>query len=111
MIIQLDRTPAQPRWKPTGALADGSGEDDVFHVQFDPGDESVVQVIVRSVATIQNVDPLELEPLGATIDPSALDPLVDPDSPEPLHGAEVSFEYAGMIVTIDTDGHLWLEWA
>lgn len=111
MIIQIDKTPAQPRWKPAGTLTDGSGADDVFHVQFDPAEESVVAVVVRSVATIKNVDPLDLEPLGATIDPSTLKPLVDSESSEPLHGAEITFEYAGLHVTIDTDGHLWLEWA
>lgn len=110
MIIELDRTAAEPRWQLAGALADGSGEDDVFHVQFDPADESVVQLVVRSVSTIRNVDPLDLEPLGSTIDPTTLEGLVDPRSGGGLRGAEVSFEYEGLYVTVDTDGNIWLEW-
>lgn len=110
MIIKLDTPPANPRWSPSWTATDGWGEDDVFHVRFDPDTQSPVEVVVRSVATIRNVDPLDLEPLGAAVDPGTIERLMGPTSQETSYGAEVTFEYEGMQVTVDTDGHLWLEW-
>ena len=109
MIIQLDTAPPQ-EWIASGTVADGSGEDDVFHVRFDPEHDSVVQVVVRSVGTIRNVDPLELAPLEEAVDTETIERVAGPEADEASRHGEITFRYEGLRVTVETDGHVWLEW-
>ena len=110
MIIQLDTTPP-PQWCPAGTVADGSGGEDVFHVRFDPESDSIVNVVVRSVGTIRNVDPLDLEALEAAVDTDAIERLADPAAGATRSQGKITFRYEGLHVTVETDGHLWFEWA
>lgn len=55
--------------------------------------------VVRSVSIHADTDPLELPPLSHTVDPDALDVIIDS-----LEYGTVEFQYAGYPVTIDSDG-------
>lgn len=57
--------------------------------------------LVQEVATYTGVDPLELPPLYDAIDPVALDTCVSA-----LTGIDVSFEYAGIPITVESTGDL-----
>lgn len=91
-------------------LSDGHGGDDVFHVQFDPESESVIQQTVKAVATITNSDPTELTPLAECVEPDMLETFVDPDANCGMYCSEISFEYEGLDITLNPEGDLWLEW-
>ena len=95
---------------PGGLIANGGSGDelDTFHVQFDPETESVVGVLVESVAAIRNVPPEELDPLADAIDPEALAALVESGKDGGLE--RIEFSYAGFIVTISHGGQLRLRW-
>lgn len=68
----------------------------------------VSTTIVRRVATATDQSILELPTLYDTIDPEALDAVVDSAGPEssPL---EIRFTYAGHRVTVDGDGAVTIE--
>ena len=92
-----------------GFVANGGGDErDIFHVEFDPAVESVVQVVVNAVAVIHNVDPIELDPLSGAIDPGMLDSLARQEDGEATISSEVTFTYEGLEITVDGDGHVWL---
>jgi len=109
-VIQLERTQSRRFNESFGKRADGVGRGNVFHVRFDPDVESIVHVVVTSVAAIRNVDPLELEPLNESIDPETLANVVRPRPEQAIRGASITFHYEGLNITIETDGDLWLEW-
>lgn len=89
----------------------GDGRRDVFHVSFDPTTEDVVEVVLRSVAVIHNVEPDELTPLGDAVDPEALSAIFGPASEEFASEVQVTFAYEDLEITVNTEGHVWLEWA
>lgn len=60
--------------------------------------------IVETVATTKSVDPLDLPPLYDSIDPEALEKLVDR-----MDEGEVVFTYAGTEVTVTEDGSVDVE--
>jgi hypothetical protein len=65
------------------------------------------EAVVHAVATVTGTDPTELEPLYATVDPDALDTIVetDGDEEEPIaHPTTVSFALEGHHVTVRADG-------
>jgi hypothetical protein len=65
-----------------------------------PGSEAnVSERVIRAVADATGTDALELPPLYGTVDPDALDALV-----EGTANGEVSFVYANQEVTVTTDG-------
>lgn len=71
------------------------------------GDEPLGMVIVGAVAAVAETDPLEIEPLRASIDPDALDDLFAPRS----HGSdrdegEVAFSVADHRVTVSATGEV-----
>lgn len=65
--------------------------------------EGLIQQIVEGIAEAESVDPLELPPLGETIDTDALQTVVD--STETVR---VEFEYAGYDIRV-TDGTVSFE--
>ena len=89
----------------------GDGRRDVFHVSFDPANEDVTGVVVRSVAVIHNVEPAELPPLGEAVDPDALADVFGPRSVSTDADVQVTFVYEGLEITVNGDGNVWLEWA
>jgi hypothetical protein len=69
--------------------------DEPYTRQIRP-DESPSIGLVRTIAALKNTPSHEVEPLKNTIDPDALDRLVDHGD-----GASVEFEYEGMRVIVD----------
>lgn len=60
---------------------------------------SIAEEVVESVADETGTDPLSLPPLAETLDPDALNALIDG-----LADGTVSFRYAGCDVTVESDG-------
>ncbi|WP_276256725.1 HalOD1 output domain-containing protein [Halomontanus rarus] len=67
-------------------------------------EDTPVFAVVLAVADASGVDPLELPPLGDTIDPDALNELFMARSESTV--AKVTFEYAGYDVTVRGDGEI-----
>jgi hypothetical protein len=59
--------------------------------------------LVQEVAAYTDTDPLELPPLYDTIDPEGIDACV-----AQMDGVSVSFEFAGVPVTVESDGEILL---
>jgi hypothetical protein len=74
-----------------------------YVTHFDDGYEASVAV-VSVVSAIGDVDPLEMDQLGHSVDPDALDSLVGFDSDAGT--CEVGFAYAGYDVTVASDGRI-----
>ncbi|SFP27790.1 MULTISPECIES: HalOD1 output domain-containing protein [Halolamina] len=66
--------------------------------------ESVVDRVVKSVATTTETDPLELPPLYDAIDPDALAGVVDG-----MNRGHVVFAYAGCTVTVTDEGSITVD--
>lgn len=60
---------------------------------------SVAEDVVKTVASETDTDALSLPPLAETLDPDALNALVDG-----LDDGRVSFRYAGCDVAVESDG-------
>ena len=75
-------------------------------VVFQPQDESVPETVLTGVASLKQVDQLELPPLNEAIDPDALDALFAPraDGAERASDVTIFFTYAGYEVRIETGG-------
>lgn len=61
--------------------------------------EIATEQVIRTVAETTGTDPLELPPLYNTIDPDALDTLV-----EGMTTGSISFTYTGCNITVQSDG-------
>lgn len=82
--------------------------DGVYRAQYDwATPEPLSTVVVRLVAAVTGVDPLELEPLRDRVDPDALDELFAPtvDGRRRAVG-EVSFPLAGCDVVVTGSGEI-----
>ncbi|WP_436936291.1 HalOD1 output domain-containing protein [Halovenus marina] len=70
-------------------------------------DESVTETVVRAVADVQDVDPLQMDSrLGDAVDPGAIENLCDKAS----NGSDtsVSFVFAGHRVTVEASGFVFV---
>ncbi|WP_169302398.1 HalOD1 output domain-containing protein [Halorientalis salina] len=72
----------------------------------EPPDDPVSTKIVRQVAAETGRDVLNLSPLQETIDPDALDAVVESSTPDTTLG--IRFTYEGYIVTVDGSGTVTL---
>ncbi|MDG5758491.1 hypothetical protein QA600_03960 [Natronococcus sp. A-GB1] len=78
-----------------------------YETTFDPAGDSASEAVLDAVGTAADVDPLELEPLYAVIDPDAIDSLC-------AHARRTAgnrthslrFSYAGFDVDVRTDGRI-----
>lgn len=98
---------------PNGGLVPNGGSSDsrdVFHVSFEPEDESIVQVVTNAVALIHNEEPEDLYPLHEEVDVDALRDVVAPSEDDRAGVDEVRFVYEDLEVVVDGDGNLWLQW-
>ena len=68
------------------------------------GPDPIVEQVVANVAQVSDTDALELPPLYDAVDPEALETLV-----ATLGHGEVSFDYAGYSVTVDSSGSVSLD--
>ena len=113
MIIDIadNRTHFYRDHRKVRRLTDGLGSDDkdVFHVEFDGGSDRVSELIPRSVATILDRCPTDLRPLGEIVDVRVLEDVVDHGSSDSTKRGEFTFCYEGFEVTVESDGHLWIE--
>lgn len=110
MTIEIQQDAPTRRLTHYQLLSDGHGSEDVFHVQFDPESEAVTHRIVTSVATIKNVKPTQLTPLGHSVDIDMLETFTDPHANSALYCSSISLQYEGMDITVNTGGDIWLEW-
>lgn len=89
-----------------------NGRRGTYHTWYDQDDyEPVTTAILMAVASLREVDPVELESLNDVIDPDALNELFvhwNREIPR-SGGGSVSFSFAGYEVTIQSDGEIVLE--
>lgn len=91
------------------AWSDDSRDRAVLETEFDPADGPVSQRVVAAVASHYDVDPTALEPLYDTIDPDALDALLDVPARDPDRSVTVTFPYEDLAITVDSEGTIHLE--
>ena len=66
--------------------------------------------VVQAVANAEGVDPVELEPaLYDAVDPTAIDELFAPTTPNASRNGRLRFRYRGYDVTVQSDGAVFLE--
>lgn len=76
---------------------------DTHHATYDDStDESLLDVVVGAIATVNDCDPLEVDPLYHAIDPEALEALFASGPEGPRYGV-VTFTVDGLVVSV-TDG-------
>lgn len=63
--------------------------------------DELVMTIIEGVAASSGTEPMELPPLGHTIDPEAIEALVDGDG-----FCDLAFTYYDHVVTVEGDGHV-----
>lgn len=65
--------------------------------------DDVIEEIVTQLADANDVPPLDLEPLGRSIDGDALERLLDGDAV-----TRIAFEHAGCSVSVDGTGEVYV---
>lgn len=74
-----------------------------------PDDESVTHAVVEAVADAKGVSPVDLTPpLYSAVDTDALERFVDSLAEKPA-AVQISFDYAGIHVTVAGDGSVSLD--
>ena len=66
--------------------------------------ETATEQVIQAVATTTGTDPLELPPLYETVDPDALDALV-----EDMTTGTISFTYTGRDILVHSDGTVTID--
>ncbi|MFB6130058.1 MAG: HalOD1 output domain-containing protein [Salinigranum sp.] len=83
---------------------------DAEHVRIDPGSESAVESIVKTVARVRGVPPSHLPPLYSVLDPETIDSLFAlTESPHVEADWSLRFEYVGVRVRAFSNGDVWVE--
>lgn len=67
-------------------------------------DSSISTSVIEAVATVSGRESTEIDPLYETIDPEGLDQLVT--SLREAGEGTVTFDFAGLIVTVESDGQM-----
>lgn len=70
-------------------------------------DVELTTEIAHAVAETVGVDPLELEPLYDAVDPEMIENLLE--TPDVSEESSVTFEYAGLQVTVEGEGTVRVE--
>lgn len=92
------------------ASASEGGYDGRVHSKYDWSTISPSTAVVEAVARAVDRDSTDLDSLYDTIDPDALDTLVQQvDSRRPLSDITVSFTFADRPVTVHSDGDVVVE--
>lgn len=79
--------------------------DGVIQAEFDWSAKAPSNAVVEAVAIASDREPTAVEPLYESVDPDALDALVGSNGTDSEDGeASVSFEHAGHVVTVHSDG-------
>jgi len=82
--------------------ADATGPD-VRRFTYELGREPPSAAVIEAIGAVTDTDPMELDPLGRSIDPDNLDGLFAPATPEG-GDARVTFAYHGHEVTVHASG-------
>lgn len=78
-----------------------------YEATFDPAGDSASEAVLEAVGAAAGVDPLELEPLYAVVDPDAIDALCAHARRTDGNRAHIlRFSYAGFDVDVRTDGRI-----
>lgn len=113
MIIDITKrgVPVGGPSRPNGPVADGAGDEDeeIFHVEFDPAEDDLGEVIPRSIAALTDQPPLKLDPLGRFVDLDRINGIIEEYTERRIESAEITFNYEGFVVTVNGSGHLWIE--
>ncbi|SDN20199.1 hypothetical protein SAMN04487949_3649 [Halogranum gelatinilyticum] len=83
-------------------------EEDLYQAQFSTTDEVASDAVISAVAAASDTDPLDMEPLYATVDTDALDSLVTPRRAA-IGDLHLTFEYQGYEVTASSCGSIKLK--
>lgn len=70
---------------------------------------SLSETVIQAVAAVRGVDPVDLEPLYATIDPDLIDGLAADATRTTPSPAELRFTWAGCTVTASAGGGVVVE--
>lgn len=90
------------RMSPNSSLGEGPSDEERYYLDADP----VSLQVVEAVAAFRGVDPLELDPLAESIDADALNALFSSVGERNVDGANVSFTYEGVRVTVTGRGDI-----
>lgn len=84
-------------------------------IEFDPLEETVSEVLVQSICSIEETTPEALPVLAESVDPDVLDDLFTPRADGPIRSAERAFYFwfagyeiwvhSGGIITISSNPH------
>ncbi|MCO8244787.1 MULTISPECIES: HalOD1 output domain-containing protein [unclassified Haladaptatus] len=79
---------------------------DTYSTEFDPITDRASEELIRAVATLNDVDPIELPCLANYIDPEALDTLFRPllDGTSRGTSGKMEFSYDSYHVTVESRG-------
>ena len=72
-------------------------------------DRSLSETVIDAVAAVRGVDPIDLEPLYATIDPDLIDSMPAGSKSATQSPAELRFTWAGCTVIASADGGVIVE--
>lgn len=87
-------------------------ETESYYAQYDTeSSEALVTTVVQSVAALTGKTPVELDPLYATIDPDALQQVLDNSRSDSSkqESVSVTFNFASCEITLYCDGTMRIE--
>lgn len=73
-------------------------------------DDSVVLEVVRTAAAVLDSPVGELPPLDESVDTDLLQRLAVSRTTRSVRGGSITFDYAGLTVTVDVNGEIRIEW-
>lgn len=87
---------------------DEQGDTIVYQTEFDPTMNSVSEIVIRVVATLNNAEPTDLPLPSEVVDPEALDALFGPKASglQRHTNAALRFEYDAYSVSVDSAGQI-----
>lgn len=88
-----------------GEAFDYSADTNTYRASFDSDATSVSMAVVSTVAVVTETEPTALPPLNATVNPDALETLVERRDRDPSRNdVRIAFVYAGCTVTVHSYG-------
>lgn len=78
-----------------------------YRAYYEPEQDAPSLALVEVIATIEEISPTALEPLGDTLEIEAFDAVLR--SPPDDHGSWITLSYAGYDVAIHSDGVMELQ--
>lgn len=82
-------------------------EKDVYRMNYEMDRVSPSLALVEAIATVEETDPIALEPIGNSIDMNAIDRIIHSSSAD--HDTRITLSYQGYHATISTAGIVELQ--